>query len=51
MNNFTSIFLIDTGAEISVAKHNKVLNELIGSSKITNINVIGQRLIQTLWLT
>ena len=49
-NNSTSIFLIDTGADILVIKHNKVLNELIDISNITNINGIGQGLIQTLGL-
>ena len=41
-NNSSSIFLIDTGADISVIKHNKVVNEPIDSSNITNINTINE---------
>lgn len=38
MNNGKSTFLIDTGADVSVIKHGKVLNEQIDNAITTNLS-------------
>lgn len=48
MNEEKSIFLIDTGAGISIIKVGKVLNEHIDANKATYLSGVGQGLIATL---